>query len=132
MAIKKPTVSSLKKKADKVFSEYIRRSAADDNGYAPCVTCGAVKPWREQQCGHFISRGHNSLRYDRRNCHVQCPGCNVFKHGNYPCYAIFMVETYGQPILRSLEQESHIIRQWKPYQLQEIIDEYKAKIALLT
>jgi hypothetical protein len=129
---KKPTVKSLKKKADEVFSQYIRQRGVSADGLASCVSCGVVRPWKEMQCGHFVSRGKNSLRFNERNCHVQCPGCNVFKHGNYPSYARFMVEKYGQSILRDLEQESQVMKQWKTYELAEIIETYKDKIAKLT
>jgi len=37
---KKPSRKTLVDKADKVFSEYIRRRYADDNGVTECFTCG--------------------------------------------------------------------------------------------
>lgn len=129
---KAPTVSRLKKKADQAFSEFIRRNAADENGMVRCVTCNVVKPWQQQQAGHYEKRGVNPLRYDERNCHPQCVGCNVFQNGNYPKYAIFMVETYGQSILQQLRSEAQVTKQWKAWELTELIDHYKAKLQELT
>lgn len=130
---KTKSISQLKKEADNAFSRYIRQRYADDHtGYGSCVTCGISKPWKELQAGHYITRGSNILRFDERNVHPQCVGCNVFKKGNYPAYAIFMVRTYRPSILETLEQESKTLKQFRPFELQEIIDTYKEKIAALT
>lgn len=126
---KTKTVSQLKKKADAVFSQYIRQKYADPHtGLVACVTCGVSKPIKEMQAGHYETRGTNYLRFDERNVHPQCVGCNVFKKGNYPRYATFMVGRYGPGILEQLEEEAKVLTQFKPYQLEEIISLYKAKI----
>ena len=131
--MKKQTVSSLKKKADATFSQYIRMKYADPHtGLATCVTCGVQKPWKQMQAGHYEKRSVNHLRFDERNVHVQCAGCNVFQSGNYPRYAQYMIKTYGEEILDTLSEEAKTIKQFKPNQLSEIISLYKAKIALLT
>ena len=49
----------------------------------PCISCGAMNPpargltggvW---DAGHYLSRGSSChLRFDRRNVHKQCKGCN--------------------------------------------------------
>lgn len=97
---KKPvSISVLKKKADKVFSEFIRQR---DKGV--CFTCGCVKDWKQQQNGHYVSRGCLPLRYREDNCHCQCVACNVFKNGNYTVYSLKMIEKYGVEKLKELEQ----------------------------
>src|SRR6266481_3775812 len=79
------TVSQLKKEADKVYSLHIRLKYADDNGMVSCYTCGKRNNYKEgMQCGHFISRSHLILRYDDRNCRVQCSGCNMWGKGKIP------------------------------------------------
>lgn len=93
------SISALKKKADKVFSDYIRQR---DKG--KCFTCGCVKEWKEQQNGHYITRSCLALRYNEENCHCQCVGCNVFKHGNYTTYSLKMIEKYGVDKLKELEE----------------------------
>ena len=42
-------ISKLKKKLDKVFSEYIRRRNADHLGFITCFTCGVKRHWKENQ-----------------------------------------------------------------------------------
>jgi len=65
---KLPSIKSLKTKADKVFSLFIRNR--DGN---KCVLCGSTK---NVQNGHLIKRGKMSVRYNTWNCHALCSQCN--------------------------------------------------------
>lgn len=29
--------------------------------------------------GHYVTRGHKGLRFDERNCNLQCPRCNAWE-----------------------------------------------------
>ncbi len=102
----KLSISQLKKKADALFSAFIRQR---DGG--KCITCGKFDEWKYMQAGHYISRDITELRYDPRNVNCQCYGCNVAKKGNYPVYAIKMIEKHGANIL---------------FELDEIVKKYKA------
>lgn len=122
--------SSPKDKLDKLFSEYVRRSAADDRGYVKCVTCGKVAHWKDgMQAGHYVPRNHLAIRYDETNVHVQCVGCNVFKKGNMDAYALFMLRTYGREKLEELERKKHEIT--KNFDYEGTINEYKEKLTEL-
>ena len=80
---KKPiTRAKLRKKADAIFSKYIRHKYADDNGYVRCYTCGKVGLVKKMQCGHFITRTKYATRFDENNCRPQCVACNMFHQGN--------------------------------------------------
>lgn len=102
----KLTISQLKQRADKVFSEYIRQR---DNGV--CFTCGKQDEWKKMQCGHYVPRDCLELRYNPKNSNCQCIGCNVFKKGNYTIYSLNLMKKYGDNIL---------------YELDEIVKQYKA------
>ena len=117
--LKLKSISQLKKQADKVFSLYIRNR---DGGR--CYTCGAVKPINEMQNGHYVTRGCNQLRYNERNCHCQCVGCNIFKSGNMPEYAVALIKQYGPNILDELQREHRKIKQFTREDLQDIINRY--------
>ena len=115
--MKKPkTTSQLKKKLDKVFSEWVRQRDADRNGLNSCVCCGVRKHWKELQAGHYISRSHLSLRFDERNVWPCCLACNVFKSGNIPAFAIFLEKKYGHGILQELIKEGRKITKYFPYE----------------
>src|SRR3990167_7502127 len=109
---KKKSISQLKKEADRVFSLFVR------NRDKACFTCGA----RENlQCGHFVSRSHNNTRYDPDNSKTQCVSCNVFKNGNYAEYAFRL----GGEKVAELRKRGRILKQFKRFELEEIIKKYK-------
>lgn len=77
---KKPSKSALAKKLDTVFSLYVRNLHAVD-GIVQCYTCDTIKPVKEMQCGHFMSRRHYATRWNTDNCRPQCVSCNLFNQG---------------------------------------------------
>lgn len=109
----------LKKKLDKVFSDYIRQR---DKGI--CFTCGNKKDWQKQQNGHYISRGNYNTRYDEENCHCQCVACNIFKKGNYPAYSEALMNKYGVEIIGKLNKRAREVKQWTAQELKEMIQKY--------
>ena len=123
MPKKKPTVSKLKKKLDAIFSKYIR---IRDGGL--CFTCNVKKPIKEMQAGHYHRRAINNLRYDEQNVHCQCVGCNMFKEGAKPAYAVNLLRKYGDNILHELEIKSKVRKQWKTFELEEMIAKYTEKV----
>lgn len=124
--MKKQNVSTLKRKADQIFSLYIRTR---DSGR--CISCGTIKEITRVQCGHYISRSHNSLRYDERNCNAQCVGCNIFKSGAMDNYALALIKKYGRKILEELAKEKRKVKQWTVAELQALIEEYQEKLSNL-
>lgn len=112
----KKTVSSLKRKADKVFSIFIRKRDG------VCFTCGSR---RNLQCGHFISRSHNATRYDELNCWTQCVGCNVFKNGNMAEFSYRLLKKIGQEKFTALIKKGRQIKQFTVKELEKIIKTYE-------
>lgn len=93
-----------KGKLDTIFSRYIRLKHSDEEGNLICISCGKVKPIKEMQNGHFVSRDHTSGRFNEENCRPQCAGCNVFKNGNYTEYTMALVEEIGVEAVNKLLQ----------------------------
>jgi hypothetical protein len=123
---KKPTRSKLVKQSDKVFSEYIRRRYANGFGVAECFTCGKEDHWKKLQCGHFQSRKHYSTRWHEQNCQVQCSGCNIFRYGEQYKFGLYLDKQYGSNISEKLMQEARKTIKLSNFEIQEIIDRYKA------
>jgi hypothetical protein len=123
---KKPTRSKLVKQADKVFSEYIRRRYANGFGVAECFTCGKEDHWKKLQCGHFQSRKHYSTRWNEQNCQVQCSGCNIFRYGEQYKFGLYLDKQYGSNLSEKLMQEARKTIKLSNFEIQEIIDRYKA------
>ena len=73
--------SSVREKLDRLTSLEVRFKYADPEGYARCYTCHAIQPFREMECGHFLSRQHLAIRFHEDNVRVQCTDCNQFNNG---------------------------------------------------
>jgi len=96
---RKKTKTQLRKIADKVFSEYIRRR---DKG--KCYTCPKQGDWKRMQCGHFIPRQYLPVRYDEVNCHCQCYACNMLYNGQPGAFASRLERDYGRGTVEMLEK----------------------------
>lgn len=105
---KTQTKSQLIRKADKLFSEYIRRKYADQDGYITCISCWKKLHWKESQCCHRIKRSTYKYRRDEDNCRPWCVNCNYFN------------KEFHQQIF-TLEQEKRL---WRKKVL-EMIEESK-------
>lgn len=77
-----------------------RISAADDNGYAACVSCGIKHHYKDMDGGHYIAKGKSSYwALEPENIHPQDKGCNGFgmKFGNAESlYTLWMIDNYGR------------------------------------
>jgi hypothetical protein len=113
---------------DEVFSKYIRLRGADYRGYNTCFTCGVSLPWKQLQCGHYISRQHLSLRFDPKNCFPQCFSCNCEKNGNIAEYKKKIIRNYGIVHLHYLTEKKNEIKQYSDFELDILISYYKKKI----
>ena len=116
------------KKLDKIFSEYIRRRDADENGYVKCCTCPTVSHWKEMDCGHWMLRGNKGTRFDERNCHAQCRTCNTHEDGMYDEHSSYIMHKHGLNALSDLvynaRHESHFMQ----HEIDELVEIYKQKI----
>ena len=115
------------KKLDSVFSQFIRLRDSVD-GYASCVTCGGTKPWKEQQCGHFFTRGRYATRWDENNCFTQDYRCNVALNGNYINYTKYMIDHFGREFVDALEMKSLLSIKVTTIELNEKITHYTQKV----
>ena len=117
---RKPTLSKLTKRADGVFSLWIRKR---DNGI--CICCGS----RDNiQCGHLIRRGRWSVRYHEDNCHAQCSRCN-FKHNQYPdTMNVKVLAKIGAERFTTIYAESQVVKKKTRAELESIIQKYKEGI----
>ena len=121
--MRKPTVSSLKKKLDIIFSRYIR--ARDKN---VCFTCDKKLEGRFSQNGHFVPRQYNATRYDERNCNCQCYACNMLYNGQPTEYALRLQKKYGEGIIKELNDLRKTTRQFSVPELQKLLTFYQNKL----
>lgn len=128
---KKPTLKSMKAKAWKTFSEYIRRREADDGGTERCYTCGELAHWKELQCGHAIGGRSNAVLLDEEICRAQCVRCNVFMRGQYPVFTAKLIRENGlEWFERKLEQARRVVKLSRS-DFENHIETYKQKLEAL-
>lgn len=140
----KSKLQPLVRKADKVFSEYIRQRDSESYiqneeglsipaGY--CATCNKLIPTQGMgtgHCGHFIDRGCKLTRYEEMNCALQCGYCNTFKQGEQYKFGVYIDQRYGKGSAEKLHNlEAKYKRdgyKWHEDELLGIIKHYKEKL----
>jgi hypothetical protein len=124
------STQALKNDLDFVFSRIVRMTAADEFGNCAFYTCGAIKHWSLQQCGHFIKRGDTQTRWDFRNARVQDKWCNENLKGNLEVYEKRLEEEYpGLPgQLREIAQEPY---KWGRDELKQLLIDLRAKLRII-
>lgn len=125
--MKKPTKRALIKKLDTIFSLWVRWSAAKD-GMVECYTCGVIKPVKEMQCGHFVSRANYCIRWESDNCRPQCLGCNVYKAGEQYIFGKKLEAELGHGRVEQLHELKGQVSGFSVSDYQDMIEDYKEKL----
>ena len=132
---KQSKVSTVKRKAWKAFSEYIRlRDCLQTMGlpdYGKCITCSKIIPRKLLQAGHFISGRHNANLFSEKGCHAQCYNCNINLRGNTLEYRRKIIEMYGESYDEVLEKEAREIKKYSVEDLTKLVEYYKIEVEKL-
>ena len=109
-----------------------RISAADNNGYCECASCGESHHYKEMDGGHFIPKGSSSYwSLEVENVHPQCKGCNGFgmKYGiAAQQYTVFMVDMYGQDFVDDMFATKSNVKKMYKADYVELLAEFNALI----
>jgi hypothetical protein len=122
--VRKISRNGLIKKVDAAFSVFVRKNYADEHGNVKCFTCEKIMPWKESQAGHWIKRGHASVRWDERNVKPQCPRCNLWLNGAQDAFAVALLNEYGPDTLEELMRLKHTAKRWRIPELRELLEQY--------
>lgn len=118
------------KRADEIFSQWLRLKYADKNGRCRCYTCDRLMYWTAIQCGHYKRRGNILLRWSENNCRPQCPECNCEKGGMETEFAKRLnMESPG--IVEILNHDANTVYKADRTEINGIIVEYTRKFKLL-
>ncbi len=129
------TLTKWKQLAWNAFSIFIRlRDAIETTGthdHLVCCTCKKQYPAFGKGCaqaGHFISGRSHILLFEEHGVHGQCYNCNCNLKGSSANYRDFMIYKYGIEETVRIEQSrfNHAFK-YRPPELEEIRDKYKAK-----
>lgn len=80
------------------------------------------------QGGHFIDGHMNSIMFDLRCIHSQCPSCNIFRHGNKVEYYKYMLDEYGQGVIDELRMLSKASMKITIPEYETMISHYTEKL----
>lgn len=129
MAKKTKTIAKLVDAAAVLLQKYVRLKAMDEQGYVACVTCGAVKHWKDHMHGgHFVSRAAVATKLMEENVHPQCSHCNSFRSEDMIAYTLYMQDMYGRPFVEELQRLKSIPKKYTRLEVEEIIQELRQKI----
>lgn len=92
----KLTIPTIRKRLDTLL-KVVRYYGSHDGVTNRCATCAEKLPIpiKELQCGHFIKRGNQALKYVSINLMPQCRRCNHFLDGAQDKAAWYIVHKYG-------------------------------------
>lgn len=122
-------IRSLTHKLDDVFSRYIRLRDRIQDDVCQCITCPKLAPWKEMDCGHFMSRGFMSTRWDEKNCAAQCRKCNRFQEGLHAIFSEALDKRWEQGTATRLAGLARFgKKKWMPYELEALITHYTQKV----
>ena len=110
--------STPRSKALVLIQKLSRIKAADDDGLAVCVTCGASHHWTEMDGGHFLAKGSSSRwALEEQNVHAQCRPCNRFGQqfgSSSQAFTLYMIDLYGRDeVERMLSTKSEAKKMYK-------------------
>jgi hypothetical protein len=125
--MKKIKRSTLIKKLDKIFSEYIRKRDADKKGYVKCITSGKKYHYTEVDAGHFISRKEMATRWHEDNVYAQSRYDNRYRYGKQYEYSLAL-EKKKKGLPKHLYNLSKQTVKYSIEDLQNLIDKYKKKL----
>lgn len=125
----------LKTKLWKIFSKYIRRSYADQNGMV--YTCdGEYKKWNEGvDCGHLFANternkqlGGNELWYYENNFAPQSNHGNRFNaKDSAKNYMLWAIQRYGLEEVEKMKRMKNTSKKWTEEELEQKYLYYKEK-----
>lgn len=113
----------LKKQADKLFSELVRRRGR-------CQRCGKAPPDVVLHCAHVYSRTYTAIRWDERNALCLCAGCHLWGHRRPVEWTLFIEDVLGAEVVRSLLEEAQsYVGRVRRVDYEEIVTDLKRKLA---
>jgi hypothetical protein len=128
ISTKKESLSTLIHQLDRLVSEVVRRSAADSQGMAQCITCNTKLYWSVMDCCHFIDRGHMNTRFNLANLACGCQPCNRYNEDEHKRK---WAEKLGPEMVSYLESEGRSMRKLMRYELEKGIELMEQKLKSL-
>ncbi len=125
---KKPTLKSLIKKLDLIFSRYVRIRDSK-GGMIECISCWIRIPWKSAHNCHWIGRANYKFRRDEDNCAAWCPSCNVYrKEMHQREFTLKQVKKMWVKKATEYESDKRTITKLKAHELEWMIEYWQQKL----
>lgn len=121
-------IAKTKAKLDKIFSQFIRLRAVNDEGWGECYTCRRLRYYKNADAGHFMVRQKMATRFDELNVQFQCKSCNGFEGGAQYQFAKRLDEEHGEGTADRLVRLSNETKKWTVEELEEKCRYYRRKV----
>lgn len=118
------TTVKLINELDRVFSIFIRKRDADDDGVVRCVTCNFVAHWSRLTCGHFRKRRHMATRWNEHNALPQCSECN----GKDVDIEHLLKQRFGDHVIERIIYSSNQEKKYTQQELKTFIERYSKQL----
>lgn len=129
---RKQTITQAKAKAWQYFSLFIRRIAADKDGNVTCYTCGAKKPYKQMQTGHWVT-GHSNMTYiNEAYVRPQCFSCNIGHSGEQGIFRDKIRQELGNERVDHLLVNAKLAVKMTSIDYQELGKFYKERLQSLS
>lgn len=102
----------------------------------PCISCGKFiadngRPGGVWDAGHYLARAQSPhLRFDRRNVHKQCKGCNRPGGCTRAAFRAGLVDRIGLAAVEALESDQ-TVQKWSKDELRAMRDYYRQRAGQL-
>lgn len=130
---KQDSLSTLIKKLDTVFSEFIRLRDCDDNGTVTCFVTGERVWWRDADAAHWIHRASMPTRFNEDNVHATTKDTNQFEdpYEHERKYTRAMLKQYGAFRLDVLRALAKGLQKYTRPEILSMIETYSEKVKQL-
>lgn len=111
---------------DRIFSLYIRLRDSSEYGhrYFKCISCGRVLPISKADAGHYMSRRHQSTRFDEDNVHAECSYDNRFNAEHLDGFRDNLIKKIGRKRFDMLRIKANGTKHYSDFELKELIKYY--------
>jgi hypothetical protein len=110
---RKPSKTTLKRKLDRAFSEFIRSRGR----CAKCHRSSGV----QLQTAHIFSRANLAVRWDNDNALCLCAADHFWAHQNPLLFSKFCEEHLGAERYSQLIMKATMIKKWTPGELEQLL-----------
>ena len=107
----------------------MRDSKAWNFQYFRCISCGQIKPFEQMDAGHFVGRTHKATRWDELNVNGECRACNRMSADHIIYYQRNLEAKIGRDKLDMLLARGRQTKKWSAWELEQLNEYYKQKIA---